>query len=56
MEGDEEEGILLECHGREGEEVVMFFMLGRLCDQDFVARQPLNHHGGMGSVAHFNQR
>jgi hypothetical protein len=58
MEGDEEEGILLECqcHRREGEEVVMFFMLGRLCDHDFVAGQPLNHHGGMRSVAHFNRR
>jgi hypothetical protein len=46
VEGDEEEGILLECHRREGEKVVGFLMLERLCDQDFVARWPLNHHKG----------
>jgi hypothetical protein len=29
---------------------VGFLMLGRLRDQDFVARWPLNHRGGTGSV------
>jgi hypothetical protein len=29
-----------------GRVAVGFLMLGRLRDQDIVARQPLNHHGG----------
>jgi hypothetical protein len=39
-----------------GSVAVGFLMLGRLRDQDIVAWRSLNHHGGTGNVAHFNQR
>jgi hypothetical protein len=39
-----------------GSVAVEFLILGRLRDQNIVARRPLNHHGGTGSVTHFNRR
>jgi hypothetical protein len=39
-----------------GSVVMGFLMLARLRNQDIVARWSLNHRGGTGSVAHFNQR
>jgi hypothetical protein len=38
-----------------GSVAVGFLMLGRLRNQDIVAWWPLNHHGGTGSVTHFNR-
>jgi hypothetical protein len=40
-EGSEVEGISLKHHGRDGQEVVGFLMLERLCDQNIVARRSL---------------